>query len=276
MPLPGQKLTDPSRLAHKNYRSAYRSRQLAFLPGRRGPIIDERTMADAVAAITASDRLLELAGRLERQEGFAEVVASLKAGHAATFDGVWGSSCALAAAALAAHAPGPLVVVCPRADDVDALVDDLGLFLHRWRRAVSGLRIAHRRSAAPGRGGRRPAAAAEDAAIARAAAAGGRPASRPSCSRCPIRGPGPADAVAACGPAAFAGGAGPLAGREPLSPHDGGGIAGRILGPRRHRRYLRPRLVRAGAGGVSATRSNRSAASRSPASGAWTASTAWT
>jgi len=61
-------------------------------------------------------------------EGFAEVVASLIAGHAATLDGVWGSSCALAAAALAAHAPGPLVVVCPRAEEVDGLIEDLGLF----------------------------------------------------------------------------------------------------------------------------------------------------
>ena len=85
-------------------------------------------MATAPAATSASDRLFELAGRLERQEGFAEVVASLIAGHAATLDGVWGSSCALAAAALAAHAPGPLVIVCPRAEEVDGLIEDLGLF----------------------------------------------------------------------------------------------------------------------------------------------------
>ncbi|MGO8689757.1 MAG: transcription-repair coupling factor [Thermoguttaceae bacterium] len=86
-------------------------------------------MADAVAEITAPDRLRELVGRLERQEGFAEAVASLIGGHAATLDGVWGSSCALVAATLAARTRGPLVVVCPRADEVDALVDDLGLFL---------------------------------------------------------------------------------------------------------------------------------------------------
>ncbi|NQU19910.1 MAG: DEAD/DEAH box helicase, partial [Candidatus Nealsonbacteria bacterium] len=85
-------------------------------------------MANAVAATTASDRLLELAGCLQQQEGFAEVVESLKSGHAATLDGVWGSSCALATAALATHAPGPLVVVCPAIDDVDDLIDDLSLF----------------------------------------------------------------------------------------------------------------------------------------------------
>ena len=67
-------------------------------------------------------------GRLERQEGFAEVVESLTGGHAATLDGVWGSSCALAAAALAAHVPATLVVVCPQIEQVDELIDDLALF----------------------------------------------------------------------------------------------------------------------------------------------------
>ena len=85
-------------------------------------------MANADTVATASDRLLELVGCLERQEGFAEVVESLKGGHAATLDGVWGSSCALAAAALAAHAPATLVVVCPHVDQVDELIDDLALF----------------------------------------------------------------------------------------------------------------------------------------------------
>ncbi|MHC4178026.1 MAG: CarD family transcriptional regulator, partial [Planctomycetota bacterium] len=85
-------------------------------------------MTNAVAATTTSDRLLDLVGRLEQQEGFAEVVESLNAGQAASLDGAWGSSCALAAAALAAHAPGTLVVVCPQVDDIDNLIDDLTLF----------------------------------------------------------------------------------------------------------------------------------------------------
>ncbi len=85
-------------------------------------------MTHAVMATTASDRLLELVGRLERQQGFAEVVESLRAGQAATLDGAWGSSCALAAAGLGAHTPGTLVVVCPQVDDIDELVDDLALF----------------------------------------------------------------------------------------------------------------------------------------------------
>ena len=206
-------------------------------------------MADAVAAITAPDRLLELAGRLERQEGFAEVVASLKAGHAATFDGVWGSTCALVAATLAAHAPGPLVVVCPRADDVDDLVDDLGLFLPGLTpEQFPACESLDRRAAAPRRGGRRPAAAAEIAASRRSGPRLVATSIQALLQPVPDR-----EALArqtrhaARGPAAFAGGAGPLAGRETLSRHHRRGVAGRILAPRRHRRYLRPRLVRAGA-----------------------------
>ncbi len=79
-------------------------------------------------ASTAAGRLLELVGCLDRQEDFAEVVESLKAGHAATVDGVWGSSCALLAAALAEETPGVLVVVSPQSEDADGLRDDLSLF----------------------------------------------------------------------------------------------------------------------------------------------------
>lgn len=76
----------------------------------------------------ASQRLLRLYERIEAVEGFAEVLSSLQAGHGAALDGVWGSSCALAAAALVKHASGPLVVVCPHPGDVDEFVDDLALF----------------------------------------------------------------------------------------------------------------------------------------------------
>ena len=84
-------------------------------------------MAHAETA-NAPARLFELAGRLEAQRGFAEVVASLLAGHGATLDGVWGSSCALIAASLVRHAPAPLVVVCAHMDDLDDFSDDLALF----------------------------------------------------------------------------------------------------------------------------------------------------
>src|SRR5580704_3446119 len=82
--------------------------------------------SQTIAAVT--DRLFELAGRLREEAGFAEVVTALKAGHGATLGGVWGSSCALAAAALAAEAPRALLIVCPRQADIDPLCDDMALF----------------------------------------------------------------------------------------------------------------------------------------------------
>ncbi len=73
--------------------------------------------------------LTQLARRLDAQEGYAEVIASLQAGHGGALGGVWGSSCALVAANLASHVPQTLVVVCPRPGDVDDFCDDLTLFL---------------------------------------------------------------------------------------------------------------------------------------------------
>ena len=45
-------------------------------------------------------RMLGLANTLETHNGFAEVVASLRAGHGGTIGGTWGSASALTAAAL--------------------------------------------------------------------------------------------------------------------------------------------------------------------------------
>lgn len=83
----------------------------------------------AVEASTAAAlELRQLADQLERHNGFAEVLASLTAGHGGTLGGVWGSSCALVAAALAHHAPQTLVVVLPHIRELDPLCDDLRLF----------------------------------------------------------------------------------------------------------------------------------------------------
>ena len=79
-------------------------------------------------ATAAPDRLRQLVGRIEALPDFAEVVASLQAGHAATLDGVWGSSCALIAATLLQAAPAVLVIVCPRLDEVQGLIGDLSIF----------------------------------------------------------------------------------------------------------------------------------------------------
>ena len=83
-------------------------------------------------------RLPGLADTLDAHGGFAEVVASLRAGHGGTIGGTWGSASALAAAALAAKladtspdAAAVLVVVLPHADEADAFADDLALFTTR-------------------------------------------------------------------------------------------------------------------------------------------------
>ncbi len=85
-------------------------------------------MSQAEAVAAEPSLLKELAGRLETEEDFAALVASLKAGHSATLDGVRGSSCALAVAALARSAPGPVVAVLPHLLDVDEFAADVCLF----------------------------------------------------------------------------------------------------------------------------------------------------
>ncbi|HET6883078.1 MAG TPA: transcription-repair coupling factor, partial [Pirellulales bacterium] len=64
-------------------------------------------------------------------------------------DGVWGSSCALVAATLARHAPGPLVIVCPQPAEIDDFCDDLALFtesqperLPAWETLAGEQRVA--------------------------------------------------------------------------------------------------------------------------------------
>ena len=96
------------------------------------PVYNSRYMKSAVETAPsrspAAPALADLVGRLERQQGFAEVLASLANGHSATLGGVWGSSCALVAASLARHGTGPLVVVCAHGDDLDDFAADLSLF----------------------------------------------------------------------------------------------------------------------------------------------------
>jgi hypothetical protein len=75
-------------------------------------------------------RLAGLAALLRSHSGFADVVTSLEEGHGATIGGTWGSSSALAAAALARELGDEriLVVVLPHAVDAERFVDDLALF----------------------------------------------------------------------------------------------------------------------------------------------------
>ena len=85
-------------------------------------------MTGSSLASAASERLRELARRLNEHDGFAGVVSALSQGQPATLDGVWGSACALVAAELVRTAAGPLVVVCPQQDEIDAFGDDFALF----------------------------------------------------------------------------------------------------------------------------------------------------
>ncbi len=80
------------------------------------------------ASPSAARELRTLAAQLEQHSGFAQVLASLATGESGTLGGVWGSSCALAAATLERSCPAPLVVVLPHARDIDSFVDDLALF----------------------------------------------------------------------------------------------------------------------------------------------------
>lgn len=73
--------------------------------------------------------LTELAPRLLDTPGFDDVLASLRRGESASIDGAWGSSCALAATAVAQAAPGSVLVVLPRIRDVERFGQDLGAFL---------------------------------------------------------------------------------------------------------------------------------------------------
>ena len=76
----------------------------------------------------AAALLEQLPERLLAHADFGNVTTALTRGEEATIDGVWGSSCALAVAALLLKTDAPMLVLVPQLSQVDALVDDLGLF----------------------------------------------------------------------------------------------------------------------------------------------------
>lgn len=78
------------------------------------------------------ESLKDLTRIVQTADGFHPVVAALKNGHGAVIDGAWGSSSALAAAALGLHAPRTLLVVIAHPRDVDAWVEDLASFSGVW------------------------------------------------------------------------------------------------------------------------------------------------
>lgn len=74
--------------------------------------------------------LADLVSRFHQVDSFRKVVTTLQEGQSAAIDGAWGSSCALATAALAVEAPEVLLVVLPRLGDVDEFADDMSQFLN--------------------------------------------------------------------------------------------------------------------------------------------------
>ncbi|MDB5310920.1 MAG: transcription-repair coupling factor [Gemmataceae bacterium] len=84
-----------------------------------------RTAATGSPAVNGLDAL---PGLLHAAEGWAALRAALAAGQSGTIDGAWGSSAALAVAALAADTPGTVVAVLPGAADVAPWVEDLASF----------------------------------------------------------------------------------------------------------------------------------------------------
>src|SRR5260370_1678696 len=70
-------------------------------------------------------RLAELPRILQASEGFDAVMEALRAGRSGTIDGAWGSSQALAVAALGTQAPATVLVVIAHPGDLGAWSDEL-------------------------------------------------------------------------------------------------------------------------------------------------------
>src|SRR5437763_854034 len=73
-------------------------------------------------------RFDDLLCRLEKTEGFALLAAALAAGRSGSIDGAWGSSGALAAAALGLRAPRTLLLVIAFPRDLDGWAEDIATF----------------------------------------------------------------------------------------------------------------------------------------------------
>jgi transcription-repair coupling factor (superfamily II helicase) len=82
----------------------------------------------ASAAVASGPELKDLTRQIQRAPGFAETLAALNNGRAATIDGAWGSAAGLVSAALGLHAPTTLVIVLAHIGDVDDFRDDVAVF----------------------------------------------------------------------------------------------------------------------------------------------------
>src|SRR5262245_50323621 len=85
-------------------------------------------MAPPAGGPAAGDPLTDLPRRLQTAEGWGLLRAAVRRGESGTIDGAWGSSAAVAVAALSADAPSPVLVVLPAVADLDPWADDLASF----------------------------------------------------------------------------------------------------------------------------------------------------
>src|SRR6478735_11403148 len=85
-------------------------------------------MTTAAQTAPAEAGLRALTTLLTHGEDWAALRAALATGNSGTIDGAWGSSAALAAAALAGDTPGTLLVVVPNPADLEPWVNDLASF----------------------------------------------------------------------------------------------------------------------------------------------------
>src|SRR5436305_7493137 len=81
-----------------------------------------------LAPAAAPAALADLPRLLQSSEGYAPFAEALRAGRSGAIDGAWGSSAALAAAALAREAPPVLLVVIAHPGDLDPWAADLHAF----------------------------------------------------------------------------------------------------------------------------------------------------
>jgi transcription-repair coupling factor (superfamily II helicase) len=88
-------------------------------------------MTAVLPQAAAADSVRQLVSTLKSLADFERAAAALRAGQPASFDGVWGSACALVAAALANESAGPLVVVLPTEREADDLAADFQFFTGR-------------------------------------------------------------------------------------------------------------------------------------------------
>src|SRR3954463_5047442 len=89
---------------------------------------DESPMRIPETSKPAAEGLKGLTTRVQRAEGFPEILAALKVGRSATVDGAWGSAGPLAVVAIGLHAPSPLLVVLAPVGALDDFRDDVAPF----------------------------------------------------------------------------------------------------------------------------------------------------